>query len=226
MIVSACCLVHLLSRLTRPCACCCVPSTACCVHAAVALPCSRSLLRSGVSLRVQAAAAPARPATPATSDVDTAMTPKQLGFTMPGMCVCWLVARCALDFVSRPTEPSACDINEGRQRDIQQHRMLALAGVPRGSMNLAAHLMTQQRHSSWPTFPSCGPSTIPIFRPNTGGASNSHSPQPIAPPVPAGEFEKHAGCWMGWPYDKYLWREDVSSDSIGGDSLVLSDTLG
>jgi agmatine/peptidylarginine deiminase len=25
-----------------------------------------------------------------------------------------------------------------------------------------------------------------------------------------GEFEKHAGCWMGWPYDKYLWREDVS----------------
>jgi hypothetical protein len=26
---------------------------------------------------------------------------------------------------------------------------------------------------------------------------------------PAGEFEKHAGCWMGWPYDKYLWREDA-----------------
>jgi agmatine/peptidylarginine deiminase len=25
----------------------------------------------------------------------------------------------------------------------------------------------------------------------------------------AGEFEKHAGCWMGWPYDKYLWREDA-----------------
>lgn len=24
-----------------------------------------------------------------------------------------------------------------------------------------------------------------------------------------GEFEKHAGCWMGWPYDKYLWREDA-----------------
>jgi len=27
--------------------------------------------------------------------------------------------------------------------------------------------------------------------------------------VAAGEFEKHAGCWMGWPYDKYLWREDA-----------------
>ncbi|GBF92539.1 agmatine deiminase [Raphidocelis subcapitata] len=24
-----------------------------------------------------------------------------------------------------------------------------------------------------------------------------------------GEFEKHAGCWMGWPYDKYLWRGDA-----------------
>jgi hypothetical protein len=22
-----------------------------------------------------------------------------------------------------------------------------------------------------------------------------------------GEFEPHVECWMGWPYDKYLWRE-------------------
>ena len=26
---------------------------------------------------------------------------------------------------------------------------------------------------------------------------------------PTGEFEKHAGCWMGWPYDKYLWRDNA-----------------
>ncbi len=25
--------------------------------------------------------------------------------------------------------------------------------------------------------------------------------------VRAGEFEKHAGCWMGWPHSPYLWRE-------------------
>ena len=25
--------------------------------------------------------------------------------------------------------------------------------------------------------------------------------------IPAGEFEKHAGCWMGWPDSGYLWRE-------------------
>jgi len=24
---------------------------------------------------------------------------------------------------------------------------------------------------------------------------------------PAGEFEKHAGCWMGWPDSGYLWRD-------------------
>ena len=25
----------------------------------------------------------------------------------------------------------------------------------------------------------------------------------------AGEFEKHAGCWMGWPYDGNLWRDNA-----------------
>lgn len=25
----------------------------------------------------------------------------------------------------------------------------------------------------------------------------------------AGEFEKHAGCWMGWPDSPYLWRENA-----------------
>ncbi|KAG0565668.1 hypothetical protein M758_7G005500 [Ceratodon purpureus] len=24
-----------------------------------------------------------------------------------------------------------------------------------------------------------------------------------------GEFEKHAGCWMGWPYDGNLWRDNA-----------------
>ncbi|KAG2430345.1 hypothetical protein HYH02_013709 [Chlamydomonas schloesseri] len=24
-----------------------------------------------------------------------------------------------------------------------------------------------------------------------------------------GEFEPHVGCWMGWPYSPYLWREDA-----------------
>ena len=27
--------------------------------------------------------------------------------------------------------------------------------------------------------------------------------------VGAGEFEKHAGCWMGWPHSPYLWRENA-----------------
>ena len=22
-----------------------------------------------------------------------------------------------------------------------------------------------------------------------------------------GEFEPHVGCWMGWPYSPYLWRD-------------------
>ena len=26
---------------------------------------------------------------------------------------------------------------------------------------------------------------------------------------PAGEFEKHAGCWMGWPDSGYLWRDNA-----------------
>lgn len=25
----------------------------------------------------------------------------------------------------------------------------------------------------------------------------------------AGEFEPHAGCWMGFPYDGNIWREDA-----------------
>lgn len=24
-----------------------------------------------------------------------------------------------------------------------------------------------------------------------------------------GEFEPHVGCWMGWPYSPYLWRENA-----------------
>ena len=40
-------------------------------------------------MMVRATAAPARPATPATAEVDTTLTPKQLGFTMPGA---WLLA--------------------------------------------------------------------------------------------------------------------------------------
>lgn len=27
--------------------------------------------------------------------------------------------------------------------------------------------------------------------------------------VATGEFEKHAGCWMGWPYDGNLWRDNA-----------------
>jgi agmatine/peptidylarginine deiminase len=27
--------------------------------------------------------------------------------------------------------------------------------------------------------------------------------------APAGEFEKHAGCWMGWPDSGYLWRDNA-----------------
>ena len=44
----------------------------------------RNLARARASLIVQATAAPARPASPATADVDTTLTPKALGFTMPG----------------------------------------------------------------------------------------------------------------------------------------------
>jgi len=25
----------------------------------------------------------------------------------------------------------------------------------------------------------------------------------------AGEFEKHEACWMGWPYDGGLWRDNA-----------------
>ena len=25
-----------------------------------------------------------------------------------------------------------------------------------------------------------------------------------------GEFEKHAGCWMGWPDSGYLWRDGAA----------------
>lgn len=27
--------------------------------------------------------------------------------------------------------------------------------------------------------------------------------------VRAGEFEPHVGCWMGWPYSPYLWRDNA-----------------
>ena len=27
--------------------------------------------------------------------------------------------------------------------------------------------------------------------------------------LPAGEFELHANCWMGWPDSGYLWRDDA-----------------
>ncbi len=27
--------------------------------------------------------------------------------------------------------------------------------------------------------------------------------------LPAGEFEEHANCWMGWPDSGYLWRDDA-----------------
>ena len=52
--------------------------------AGVALPASRAVTRRHVALLVRATAAPARPATPATAEVDTSLTPKQLGLTMPG----------------------------------------------------------------------------------------------------------------------------------------------
>jgi hypothetical protein len=52
--------------------------------AGVALPRSRAVSSRRVALLIQATAAPARPATPATADVDTTLSPKQLGFTMPG----------------------------------------------------------------------------------------------------------------------------------------------
>lgn len=28
-------------------------------------------------------------------------------------------------------------------------------------------------------------------------------------PAYAGEFEPHTGCWMGWPYSPYLWRDNA-----------------
>jgi agmatine deiminase len=43
---------------------------------------------------------------------------------------------------------------------------------------------------------------------STAAVDTSKTPAELGFTMP-GEFEKHAGCWMGWPYDKYLWREDA-----------------
>lgn len=45
---------------------------------------SAPAVRSRVALVVRATAAPAKPAATASSKVDTSLTPKALGFTMPG----------------------------------------------------------------------------------------------------------------------------------------------
>eukprot|EP00878_Enallax_costatus_P012741 GHUV01013305.1.p1 GENE.GHUV01013305.1~~GHUV01013305.1.p1 ORF type:complete len:444 (+),score=149.21 GHUV01013305.1:397-1728(+) len=42
----------------------------------------------------------------------------------------------------------------------------------------------------------------------TSRVDTSMTPKALGFTMP-GEFEKHAGCWMGWPYDKYLWRENA-----------------
>ncbi len=39
------------------------------------------------------------------------------------------------------------------------------------------------------------------------GGATPH-PKPLgAAHYCAGEFEPHVGCWMGWPYSPYLWRD-------------------
>lgn len=72
--------------------------------AGLVLPSSRATNSRRVALLVQATSAPARPATPTTkADVDTTLTPKQLGFTMPG----WSSAKnCAL--LTCPLQPVWC----------------------------------------------------------------------------------------------------------------------
>ena len=53
----------------------------------------------------------------------------------------------------------------------------------------------------------CGPrsrSSYSSHRPLVASASRKHS---CIAPAAAGEFEKHAGCWMGWPDSGYLWRD-------------------
>ena len=46
-----------------------------------------------------------------------------------------------------------------------------------------------------------GGTTIFVLEP-----SSFHS---ISKNTSAGEFEKHEACWMGWPYDGGLWRDNA-----------------
>jgi hypothetical protein len=63
-----------------------LPSTVCPAGAVrTAAPASRR-----VALLVRATAAPPKPQAAATSKVDTTLTPKAQGFTMPGGCCCQL----------------------------------------------------------------------------------------------------------------------------------------
>ncbi|KAI8470480.1 MAG: hypothetical protein J3K34DRAFT_420640 [Monoraphidium minutum] len=41
-----------------------------------------------------------------------------------------------------------------------------------------------------------------------GAQASKATPKSLGFTMP-GEFEAHAGCWMGWPYDKYLWRDNA-----------------
>lgn len=38
--------------------------------------------------------------------------------------------------------------------------------------------------------------------------AGSATPKQLGYTMP-GEFEPHAGCWMGWPYSRYLWRAEA-----------------
>lgn len=172
-----------------------------CLCTAVALSASRGVARQRVALLVRATAAPARPATPATAEVDTSLTPKQLGFTMPGdhelmSCAC-------LEMVSRAFMHSRCSINMLERSLLVLHSMK----WPHPASPCINPDMSS-RYFRW-AFPGCGSCLL--------GISETSLVTDVGMLTcctwfcsAVGEFEKHAGCWMGWPYDKYLWREDVS----------------
>eukprot|EP00775_Hariotina_reticulata_P010757 gene10757-10913_t len=76
-------------------------------------------------------------------------------------------------------------------------RSAVRAAAPAGSM--ARRLAVLVRSTAAPAQPAAA---------STSKVDTSLTPKQLGFTMP-GEFEKHAGCWMGWPYDKYLWREDA-----------------
>lgn len=42
----------------------------------------------------------------------------------------------------------------------------------------------------------------------SAAAASSPTPKELGWTMP-GEFEPHVGCWMGWPYSPYLWRDNA-----------------